>query len=616
MTRTLSRLLTATLLILAGLAVAPVVSATPGPVRINAGSSATVSDHLGNVWAADTGFTGGSTVNRGSLGVTGTLDPCLFETERYGMTAFATAVANGEYTVNLLFAETYAGITGAGQRVFTVNVEGTTVGPIDIFAQAGGARKALVKTVTVTVADGVLNMTFAATANYAEINGIEILPVTSTPDPAIRVKAGSATNVLDHLGKVWAADNGFTGGTTVNRGGIGIAGTLDPVLFRTERYGMTAFSKAVPNGFYKVNLYFAETYAGITGFGQRVFSVTVEGAKLGPIDVFAQAGGANKALVKTVTVAVTDGRLDLTFAATANNAEINAIEILPVVDPATLPTYLTMSSPLGDWVGLGRKINLTPPEATFKASYDGSQANLGVSAPRYFELWNVSLAAAPGQPLVVGTYSNAVRPNTRGPGQPGLDVFGNEHGCGAVSGSFTVLSVVYGPGNTIVQLRAKFTQSCEGYMPPLSGEISIDGIQSFLTISSPPSDWVGHGLNYNLHPPSATFKAVYDGSKVDIKVVAPGQLWYVFLAAAPGQPLVEGTYTNAVRAHYRGPGQPGLDVFGNGRGCGDLSGSFTVLRAVYGPGNTIVQLHATFIQSCEGYMPPLTGEISYDVTTL
>jgi hypothetical protein len=613
MTRTLSRLLTATLLILAGLAVAPVVSATPGPVRINAGSSATVSDHLGNVWAADTGFTGGSTVNRGSLGVTGTLDPCLFETERYGMTAFATSVANGEYTVNLLFAETYAGITGAGQRVFTVNVEGTTVGPIDIFAQAGGARKALVKTVTVTVADGMLNMTFAATANYAEINGIEILPVTSTPDPAIRVNAGSATNVLDHLGNVWAADNGFTGGTTVNRGNIGIAGTLDPVLFRTERYGMTAFSKAVPNGFYKVNLYFAETYAGITGAGQRVFSVTVEGTKLGPIDVFAQAGGANKALVKTVTIAVTDGRLNLTFAATANNAEINAIEILPVVTPTPIPTFLAMSSPIGDWVGQGRNFNYTPETATFGPTYDGSLANLGVRAPG--EWWNVALAAAPGQPLVEGTYDNAVRAFSRGPGQPGLDVLGIGHGCETVSGSFTVLSAVYGPDNKILQLHATFSQSCEGYMPPLTGEISYDAIPTFLTMSSPIGDWVGQGRNFNYTPETATFGPTYDGSMANLGVRAPGEWWNVALAAAPGQPLVAGTYNNAVRAFSRGPGQPGLDVLGIGHGCDAVSGSFTVLRAVYGPGNKILQLHATFVQNCEGSMPPLTGEISYDAKT-
>ena len=77
-------------------------------------------------------------------------------------------------------------------------------------------------------------------------------------------------------------------------------------------------------------LHFAETYEGITGPGQRVFSVDVEGARLDDLDVFAETGGRNIALTKTFSgVNVSDGQLTIRFIANIQNTLINAIEILP-----------------------------------------------------------------------------------------------------------------------------------------------------------------------------------------------------------------------------------------------------------------------------------------------
>jgi hypothetical protein len=77
-----------------------------------------------------------------------------------------------------------------------------------------------------------------------------------------------------------------------------------------------------------VRLHFAETYSGITGPGQRVFSVNVEGIAINNLDIFAEAGGRNRALVKTVVVQVTDGQLNLGFIPAVQKPEINGIEIL------------------------------------------------------------------------------------------------------------------------------------------------------------------------------------------------------------------------------------------------------------------------------------------------
>ena len=76
---------------------------------------------------------------------------------------------------------------------------------------------------------------------------------------------------------------------------------------------MTSFSYPVPNGKYMVKLHFAETYDVITGPGGRIFTFIVEGHEFKDFDVWAKAGGAQRAYVETVNVEVTDGQLNINF---------------------------------------------------------------------------------------------------------------------------------------------------------------------------------------------------------------------------------------------------------------------------------------------------------------
>ena len=108
-----------------------------------------------------------------------------------------------------------------------------------------------------------------------------------------------------------------------------IAGTGDSALFLTERYSMDAFSFEIPNGRYIVKLYFAETFDGIYGPGDRVFSFTVHGKEFKDFDIWAKAGGFNRAYIETVPVEVTDGELRIDFKSQIENPMINAIEIIP-----------------------------------------------------------------------------------------------------------------------------------------------------------------------------------------------------------------------------------------------------------------------------------------------
>ena len=151
----------------------------------------------------------------------------------------------------------------------------------------------------------------------------------SAPANAIRIKAGVSKKMTDSKGNVWLPDQGFVGGSTYQIADAEITHTKVPELYLSERYSMTAFSLPLPNGKYRVKLLFAEVYSGIGGPGGRVFSFNVQGHEFDDFDIWAKAGGPNKAYVESVDVKVTDGKLDITFTPQVENPKINAIEIVP-----------------------------------------------------------------------------------------------------------------------------------------------------------------------------------------------------------------------------------------------------------------------------------------------
>ncbi len=159
------------------------------PVRINAGGSAytTVS---GAAYTADGSFTGGSTYSI-TQGISGTNDPALYQNERWGQFTYAIAVPNGTYTVRLHFVELYYGtaVSGScvGKRIFGMDVLNTPTSPdianLDICAQAGGPRVALVKTISgVQVTNGTLSVkSVYGSVDDPEVAAIEVVPSAGAP---------------------------------------------------------------------------------------------------------------------------------------------------------------------------------------------------------------------------------------------------------------------------------------------------------------------------------------------------------------------------------------------------------------------------------------------------
>src|SRR5262249_28666224 len=116
------------------------------PIRVNSGGPA-YTDTLGQAWAIDNSFSGGSTFAT-TAAITGTTDPTLHKPERWAPGFQNTfTVPAGSYSVTLKYAEIF--FTAAGQRVFNVNINGTAVQTnFDIFAAAGAANKAVDRTFT------------------------------------------------------------------------------------------------------------------------------------------------------------------------------------------------------------------------------------------------------------------------------------------------------------------------------------------------------------------------------------------------------------------------------------------------------------------------------------
>ena len=153
----------------------PPITVTP-PVRINCGAAEKLTDSEGHVWLPDEGYADGNPYQVDDAPIANTKDPEIYRTERYSMTSYRFGVPNGKYSVKLLFAEVYSGITGPRGRVFSFSVQGQKFKDFDIWVKAGGPDKAYVQSVDVDVTNRVLSISFTPDVQNPKINGIEILP--------------------------------------------------------------------------------------------------------------------------------------------------------------------------------------------------------------------------------------------------------------------------------------------------------------------------------------------------------------------------------------------------------------------------------------------------------
>ncbi len=169
-------------------------------------------------------------------------------------------------------------------------------------------------TITVTTADGGFTATSAVTV--------------SPSSNVININAGGSATGSFSADQYYSAGTAYTNTATIDMSQI-TSNQPPAAIFNSERYG--AMSYTIPNrtagSTQTVTLYFAETY--LTASGQRIFNVSINGTSvLSNFDIYASAGGQNKAIAKTFsTIANSSGQVVIQFSTVTENPKINGISV-------------------------------------------------------------------------------------------------------------------------------------------------------------------------------------------------------------------------------------------------------------------------------------------------
>jgi hypothetical protein len=143
-----------------------------------------------------------------------------------------------------------------------------------------------------------------------------------------------------------------------------------------------------------------------------------------------------------------------------------------------------------------------------------------------------------------------------------------------------------------------------------------------LLLTGDPGDYISGGQTLFFAPADGPFSArtnYSNGVSLAFHTPTYSHFWYLDFAAPNKQFLTPGMYSGAVRFPFQAIGQSALSVYGDGRGCNTLTGSFEIKEVVYGPGATgtdgsVISFRATFEQHCEGWAAAARGEIRYNAT--
>ncbi len=326
-------------------------TAPTNELRIAAGLGETkYIDTSGHLWLPDCYYRGGVAISWPTRRIFRTPDPTLYQHAREGDFEYAIPLKPGIYEVHLHFAEIVRASTSdsdpAGQRRFDVTANGNLLlKHFDITMDTPGVDTADERIFTRLSprADGHLHLRFASFMNPSILSGIEVLPADPKGMRPVRILAGdrSAYDASEHL---WERDQFFDGGRLLLQNAF-VAGTAEPQLFSSERFGAFTYHIPVASGRYALTLRFAESNFGVTnigtptyspgGVGSRMFDIYCNGVALvRKLDILKEAGAPNLAIQKTFHGLVPNeqGKLVLTFSPVTDYAAVRAIEVMPETD--------------------------------------------------------------------------------------------------------------------------------------------------------------------------------------------------------------------------------------------------------------------------------------------
>ena len=331
------------------------------------------------------------------------------------------------------------------------------------------------------------------------------------------------------------------------------------------------------------------TYQGLTGTTPVTVSTLPCQFVVQPTQVWVPQEGGSAQITVTMTMGVgcawtaqtTQPFVTITGGASGTGSGVVAVTIAPNTGTSRSGTLTVAGTAVAITQGQADCVTgVTPPTVNFSAM--GGTGTLTVAAPN-----GCTWAASSSSPFV--------------------SIIGSPTGIGNGSLQYTV-----GPNATGAARQGAIV--VERFQQTVTQGVATGG--TYLMFTSDPGDYIGQGRSWLYMTPDAVFTP-YMGASNHVEITVRGAdgsravTWSLQMQAPSGAPLAPGNYENAYRWPFQAPNSPGLSLYGDGRGCNQLSGRFEVREAVYGPGPSLVRFWASFEQHCEFRTPASRGEISF-----
>lgn len=320
-------------------------------------------------------------------------------------------------------------------------------------------------------------------------------------------------------------------------------------------------------------------------------------------------------------------------------------------------TEIFLDSEPGDFIGQGQQLIFTEIDGAITAARNSDNGiTIRFSGDTF---WTFAFARGRQRELIPGPYELATRFPFQSPVSPGLSATGDGRGCNTLIGRFDVLEVEYDTNGDVLRLAVDFEQHCEGAAPALFGfirfnstggpfppppdqdndtipdtldncineanpdqvDIDMDGMgdacdtrftNTFVALDSEVGDFIGQGQQFSFFLSDGNFSAERNFDN-GVTISFDGEDRWSFNFAAPNmEELTVGVFDNATRFPFQDIDEPGLSVFGAGRGCNTLTGRFEVMEADYDVDGEVQRFAVDFEQHCEGAAPALFGVLRFD----
>ncbi|SDY28133.1 hypothetical protein SAMN04487939_101617 [Lysobacter sp. yr284] len=137
------------------------------------------------------------------------------------------------------------------------------------------------------------------------------------------------------------------------------------------------------------------------------------------------------------------------------------------------------------------------------------------------------------------------------------------------------------------------------------------------SFASETGDYIGQGQSRTYTGADANIAVSGNAQALQMSVSRGSDNWRIELSAPRGQRLQPGRYYFAERSAFRTGRSPGIDIDGNGRGCGNAWGSVYIQQIEFGADDAVTALEATGLQRCERENAPLlTAKLRYNAPPL